>query len=497
MEYLELKSKLSDQMWRLNNLYIIQDKAGQAVPFRMNWAQEELVREMHFLNIILKARQLGFTTFIDIFILDCCIFNSNTRGGIIAHTRDDAEEIFRTKVKFPYEHLPEGIRGLVRATQDSARQLTFSNGSSVRVGTSMRSGTLNYLHVSEHGKICARYPEKAKEIRTGALNAVEAGQFAFIESTAEGREGDFYKLCETAKAKALSGAALTPLDFKFHFFPWWRNPAYRLDPQGVPIPAPLAAYFADLELAHGVRLDDAQRAWYAKKTETQGEEMKREYPSIPEEAFEAAIEGAYYGMQMARVRKEGRICRVPYEPSIPVNTFWDLGMDDSTTVWFHQRVGKENRFIHYYQNHGEDLPHYVGYLRGLGYTIWGDHFLPHDVQVRSLNDRKTRKQVLEENGLRPVIVVPRTDSLGDDIEMVRQALASCWFDEEECSAGINALENYRKEWDEKMGVFKSYPRHDWASHGADGFRPFATAYRHRDSRPGVVQAQTNFDPLRG
>jgi hypothetical protein len=154
---------------------------GTTTPFRLNWAQAELLSSLHECNLILKARQLGFTTFIQLFMLDACLFNSNIRAGTIAHRLDDARTIFRDKVKFPYDNLPDMLKAARPIVRDSADELVFGNNSSIRVSTSMRSGTLQYLHISEYGQVCARYPDKAREIRTGALNAVQAG-----ESTAEG-----------------------------------------------------------------------------------------------------------------------------------------------------------------------------------------------------------------------------------------------------------------------------------------------------------------------
>lgn len=501
----DLKEKLKDRWWRLNNLYYIVTKDGRKELFKPNWAQEQLYRAMHYLNIILKARQLGFTTFIDIFILDYTLFNSNVAAGIIAHTREDAETIFENKIRFAFENLPEALRARREATQDSARQLRFNNGSSIRVGTSMRSGTLQVLHISEHGKICAKFPDKAKEIRTGALNAVEAGQLIFIESTAEGQAGDFFALCKAAEDKALAGQPLTPMDFKFHFYAWWQNPGYRIDPTGVTIPAELQRYFMELERDHGIRLDAGQKAWYAKKFEVQREEMWREYPSYPGEAFKAAIEGSYFATQMTRVRREKRICRVPYEPSVPVNTFWDLGMDDAMTIWAHQRVGKENRFLAYYEASGESLSHYVGWLMGLGYDVWGKHYLPHDAAVRELGAigtdgrPRSREETLKSLGLKQTVICPRTDSVLEDIEMCRQVLSSCWFDEEGCAGGIAALDAFRKEWDDKLAVFKPYPRHDWASHGASAFRTFGRNYRPLEGRSTetVVAGTGGYSPLKG
>jgi hypothetical protein len=121
--------------------------------------------------LILKARQLGISTFVSLLFLDRCLFNSNQHTGIIAHTREDAEMLFR-RVKFAYDSLPVEIKALRMANTDNARELQLSNGSTLRVGTSMRSSTLQYLHISEFGKICAKYPDKAREIVTGALNAI-------------------------------------------------------------------------------------------------------------------------------------------------------------------------------------------------------------------------------------------------------------------------------------------------------------------------------------
>jgi hypothetical protein len=185
-------SQLADRFWRLDNLYAIQTKEGKKAPFRLNWAQTELLHDLHECSLILKARQLGFTTFIQIFMLDACLFNSNIRAGTIAHRLDDARVIFRDKVKFTYDNLSNVLKAARPIIRDSADELVFANNSSIRVSTSMRSGTLQYLHISEYGQLCSRYPEKAREIRTGALNTVQAGQVIFIESTAEGREGHFY-----------------------------------------------------------------------------------------------------------------------------------------------------------------------------------------------------------------------------------------------------------------------------------------------------------------
>jgi len=468
----------ADQLWRLHNLYWILDKRGSRVKFQPNWAQIELYQALHDLNVVLKARQLGFTTFIDLIFLDNCVFQSDKRAGIICHNREDAAVIFRDKVKFPFDQLPEAIRNARAPNTDTANELHFANNSSIRVGTSMRSGTLQYLHISEYGKLCARYPDKAVEIRTGAMNTVQAGKsMVIVESTAEGQHGHFFELCDEGQKLLQLGTPLTKLDYKFHFFPWWRHPDYTLEvDDDFVIDTELAEYFLDLETEHAVRLTLGQKAWYSKKLETQGEFMKREFPSTPAEAFEASIQGAYYSKEMRRVRLEKRIRRVPVLPQVPVNTFWDLGFNDDNAIWLHQQVGMEHRFIGYYENSGEKLAHYVRWLREQGH-VYGTHFFPHDVENKTVARGESPRDVLRELGLKPIRTVDRIAADRDGIEAVRAILGFCWFDEASTKPGIKALDHYRKVWDDKLGTWKDEALDDWASHGAKAFEQFALTYK--------------------
>jgi len=467
----------TDQRWRLNNLYAITNKEGVKCRFVMNWAQEGLFNGLHDQNIILKARQLGFTTFIQLYMLDVCVFYPDIRAGTIAHTREDAEAFFRDKVKYPYDQLPDGIKNANPAAEDSAKKLSFANNSSLRVGTSLRSGTFQYLHISEYGKICAKYPEKAKEIRTGALNTVQAGQKIFIESTAEGTEGDFYDKCTEGQEVQRRGIKLTSLDMKFFFFPWWKHPEYVLDPDGVETTAEFKTYFDNLE-QKGICLTDDQRAWYMKKAKQQTtDDMYREYPSTPEEAFLASVEGAYYATQFSKLEERGRITKVPHDEALKVETWWDLGLrnvanGDAMAIWFVQRAGKAYHVIDYYANSGEGLKHYADMLderkKTEGYS-YSDTIWPHD-GTRKVLDEGARQMdnIMAGLGYRPEIVA-RGD-ITDGIEAVRSILPMCWFDAEKCAAGLKALKNYRKEWDETRSCFKPKPLANWAADGADAFR---------------------------
>ncbi len=462
---------LADPLWRINHLYHIVDKRGQQVVFRLNWAQEELYNNMWFCNVILKARQLGISTFICLLFLDRCIFNSNVSAGIIAHTLEDGQQMFR-RVKHAYDCLPAEIRALVTADNDTAGMLKFSNGSSLRVATSLRSSTVQYLHVSEFAKICSRYPEKAREVMTGALNTISSDQYVFVESTAEGREGSFFDMVQRARALQESGERLTSLDYKFFFFPWHRCPEYTLR-DNVIIPPETAKYFEELE-AKGIRLWPAQKHWYVKKQETQQSDMMREYPSDPDESFHTSLEGAYYSRQLMQARTEKRICFLPHDPNLPVSTSWDLGFGDSTSIWFFQIYEKEIRFIEYYENSGEPLTFYLKLLQDRPYQ-YHKHLVPHDAGVHEFSTGLSRVEVARKLGF----TFTKVPDIGLDsgIDAVRNVLSRCFFDKEKCAGGIKCLESYRRAWNDAHGCWSSKPHHDKFSHGADAFRMMAVGLR--------------------
>lgn len=225
------------------------------------------------------------TTLVAILWLDTALFSKDpVRCGIIAQDREAAEIIFRDKVKFAYDHLPEQLRAAMPLARDSASELLFGhNGSSVRVATSMRSGTIHRLHISEFGKICAKFPDKANEVVTGSIPAVPKSGVLIIESTAEGRDGDFYKITQDAIKARDSAKDLNERDYRFHFFPWFDAPEYRMDPDRVLITPADHEYFDALEAAAGVTIAPEQRAWYVatRDADFSGDEQKmwQEYPS--------------------------------------------------------------------------------------------------------------------------------------------------------------------------------------------------------------------------
>lgn len=225
---------------------------------------------------------------------------------------------------------------------------------------------------------------------------------------------------------------------------------------------------------------------------------------------DAPLVGAYYSQQMQWLDKQylkdvvgkdggkvsARFGNIPYDPHLPVDTAWDIGYDDSTTIWFSQTYGNEERFIDYYENSGESLAHYIKYLNSLPYS-YGYHLAPHDIAVHEFTTGTTRIEAARALGLK-FKTVPK-HLVEDGIEAVRGFLPRCWFDAEKCARGIAALREYRKDFNDELKVFRSTPLHNWASHGADAFRIKAWGNKDRSKRdkPPARFAADNYDYLAG
>lgn len=197
-------------------------------------------------------------------------------------------------------------------------------------------------------------------------------------------------------------------------------------------------------------------------------------------SFSVAVLGAYFGKEITQAEKDGRIGEVPYEPLLPVHTAWDLGIGDSTAIWFFQVAGKEVRVIDYYENHSQGLPHYAAVLASKPYR-YGDDWVPHDAKVRELGTGRTRVETLLSLRRKPRVVPDH--KLMDGINAVRVTLPNMWFDKYNCADGIKALRQYQADYDERARTFKDTPRHDWTSHASDAVRYLCMAYREIKPKP--------------
>lgn len=225
----------------------------------------------------------------------------------------------------------------------------------------------------------------------------------------------------------------------------------------------------------------------AKRSMTQ-DQYDQEY----ECSFDAAIQGAYYGKEMSEAEADKRVCRVPYDKSTDVVTAWDLGIGDSTAIWFCQMVGQEYHLIDYLEHSGVGLDWYVREIRNKPY-VYADHIFPHDVEAKELGSGKSRKEILEGMSIK-VTVAPRL-RVEDGINAVRMVLNRMWFDAEKCARGVEALKQYRTEYDEKKKVFKSTPMHDWTSHPSDAMRYLVTGLKKTEKgkwTPDVMDFKFQF-----
>lgn len=219
-----------------------------------------------------------------------------------------------------------------------------------------------------------------------------------------------------------------------------------------------------------------------------------QYAQEYECSWVANVPGAIFGKELEAAMEEGRISRVPHDPTVKVDTFWDLGVGDSTAIWFVQSVGRAVHFIDCYENRGEGLPHYVSVLSKKNY-LYGDHFAPHDIEVRELGSGKSRREIAWDLGLN-FRVVPKLP-LEDGLHAAQMLIPRSWFDAEKCKQGLVALRQYHRGYNERARSFRTTPVHDWSSHFADALRYTAVGIKEtvKNSRPPQVHAEMDYNPF--
>lgn len=470
-------------------------------PFIPNPAQLKWLEKIWTRNLILKSRQLGFTTFIAIMWLDHALFNANQTCCIIAQNREAAENIFQDKILLAYQNLPEALKARMPLTRCSTKELVLGhNGSKIRVATSARSGTLDRLHVSEFGKISARDPAKAREVVVGSLPAVPTDGIAVIESTAEGQEGEFYGMVQQAMAHVHAGRKLNRKEWRLQFFGWWQDPDCVLYDDSVAVSPEDNDYFdqVEAEITPNNIPVERRRWWVSHRDNSFGgedERMWQEYPSTVEEAFKTSTEGVYYAKQLAAARKAHRIGLFPHIAGRPVDTYWDIGSSDGTGIWLIQKIGGERRCIRYIEGWEEHYSYFTGELQKLGYQ-WGTHHLPHDAQAKRQQVDKVVSPLDELKGTRlggKWVTVPKVDDVQHGIQMTRQAFSSLTFDEAGCKKGLDHLKNYRKMWNRRTGRWGDTPEKAAGhSEAADALRQFAQAGGATGGSTGTSESLRRF-----
>jgi hypothetical protein len=211
-------------------------------------------------------------------------------------------------------------------------------------------------------------------------------------------------------------------------------------------------------------------------------------------SWNANVPGAIYGKELEDATSGGRVTNVPYDPSVRVDTWWDLGIGDSTSIWFTQTVGRAVHVIDFYENRNQGLPHYCQILNSKNY-LYGTHNAPHDIEVRELGSGKSRREVAWDLGLN-FRVVPKLP-VEDGIHAAQMLIPRLWFDREKCKQGLECLRQYHRAYNDRTRTFRANPVHDWSSHAADAFRYFAVGLRETGPtmKAPQMQAMSDYDPF--
>ena len=498
----ELAENLDDREWRLNNLYYIMDDHGQKILFKMNPIQYILYKCMWWLNVILKSRQHGITTFICIFFLDACLFTPNVRAGIITHKLNDAKKIFRDKVMYAYEHLPETLKSYRDLLKDDTEEIILVNNSGVYVSTSMRSGTLQYLHISEYGYLCHHTPSKAREIKAGAMETVHEDAFLFIESTAEGLGDDFEKICRRAEKQKKEGIELTRLDYQFFFFPWYKKPENQLFTE-VKIDEGLLAYFDKIEQDNQETIGPTYRWWYAKKVEALGIDIYKEHPSTSDEAFFASAQGTFYGDKLSQAREDNRIGQYPHDSTYPVYTFSDFGDRWTATIFVQFIKGRIRIVSDYFDTEGAGAPAWANVLSAKDYNYL-DHVAGPDLNPIGGSNRKAfaTGELLKDTLLKLGYNVQPCEEHDFDsgIRVGRELWDLIEINEPECQTFLLAASGYRKKENVQLSTPDRIEFHDgvaktWHRHPMDAFRHLAVSYRIHQYKGDVIEGMYDYERL--
>lgn len=466
-----MDKRLLSKEWRINHLYKIRDKEGNLITFKRNRAQKHYAANIWYRNLVLKSRQLGFTTDEAIDSLDDSLFTPNLDALMIAHNLEAGSSIFDKKIVFAWEKLPEEIRNLYKLDNKTSKTLKFDFGtkgfSSIAVDTSGRSGTYRRLHITELAEIAKKFPKKIPEIIEGTIPAVPSTGRVDIESTSQGASGEFYEMFMPAYER---GQPTLPQEYKAHFYNWTWD-----DEEINKITQPLS--FEQMEQGDKFReyatkhkLSQEQITYYYQKwlsLNKKWNSLRREYPTTPQEAFEAIAEGTFFGEQIGMMEQNGQIGVYPFDRALKVHTVWDLGVGKNLRVGFFQKdtVVNKIRLIDHWHGEGSDgIPEAAAALQRKPY-VYGKHYGPHDIEATDIGTGKTRVESARSVGI-SFTAVPDI-SLEDGINGVSSMLDRLLVNKETCKEWIKSMKNYSHEWDEKRGMYKDEPFHNWASHDAD------------------------------
>ena len=422
------------------------------IPYKPRALQAEMHKELKRWNVLVMHRRFGKTVWaVNQLIkttLTCPL--PRPRTAFVAPTFAQAKRIAWDYVKF-YAGVIPGV-----TFNETELRADFPNGGRIMLLSAENPDALRGIYLDEcvFDEFGMQNPRVWGEVVRPALSDRQ-GSACFLGTPAG--HNHFHDLLETAKSQLAENSSD------------WYFKICKASETGIVRPEELEA--AQVQMTP--------------------EQYEQEY----ECSFTAAIIGAYYGKLLTDADDNGRITRVPYDPAYPVHTAWDLGINDSTAIWFAQvfRGGAVN-IIDYYESSGVGLDHYADVLNRKDYT-YGDHLAPHDIEVRELGSGKSRWETAYSLGLR-FRVIPKM-KVADGINAARMLIPKCYFDRDKCGEGLEMLRQYRQEWDEKRKSFRDHPRHDYTSHAADAFRYLAIGLENREvmRKPPQQTAQMDYNPF--
>ena len=499
----EQKELFLNPVWRIGNMYwCIDGDSGSVIRFRPKPAQCVLLYWMFVLGrrrfVILKARQLGFSTLIAIIGSDHTFFNKNTTFNINSHTEDSAKDLLREKIKFNLEKLPRAMQQQLVLENSNQNELVFADNWKIRSKVKVRSGTSQVLHVSEWGKVAAVDPIRSEEIRTGTLPTAKAkNSIVFIESTFEGpAAGDFYDMVKMSELTTEERAQ--PDSYWYMFFPWYYERAYRTECQPEWIEKRTHNYFDVLEEelkreGNPYTFDDEQKYFWQVKSYEYGPKMQREMPSTAAEAMTAPVDGAFYAERMIELDRSGRIHEFEWDRNKAVFAVCDVGTDDPFSVWLVQTDGRDIDIIYSYEEQGKQASHFVNLFNQMGIPIrrW---ILPWDAQAK--NSAFGWVTDFKKAGAHDVQMLSKYNgSVRMQIDYMLTAFPRLRFRRNATVDGRTAVSAYH--WEEQSkGQLKPQPVHDWASHFGSSFGYIGDAEKKGLLRAGPVIHEPFFRDIR-
>lgn len=479
-----VKIDLSSKKWRMNNLYHIIDKDGNSIIFKMNPVQQHLFENIHSRNLILKARQLGMSTFAVLYLLDETLFCKNLSCGIVSYSLEHAQHIFKRIIGHALDHFSESLKPYLGIINRSAREITFNNGSFLRVDTSLRGGSYQMVLVSEFGKTCSRSPQKAEEVITGTLQTVPINGTIIIESTGEGNDGFYADMINQAHQRGNDN--LTALDYKLFFYPWFTDSSYCVEDMVSKTFTPEQNdYFAKVQKDCSVTLTHGQKCWYSLQERILGDKVKQEFPSTVSESFLSSNDAYYFALAINKAYQEGRCLSIsPYDALMPIYIAMDIGVNDLTVIIFFQIGHGEVRVIDYYEDKDKDVDFYAKFLLQDKKYLYHTIFLPHDAVKRSIHDvsntyERDFKRLFTGTSTRFHVLKRMDKQLS--ISHARNMINRTVFNINRVKPLVEAMSKYRKQWHEGTGRYLEDPLHNQVSNASDCWQYVSQAVTHLET----------------